>query len=133
MANTKVIVNVFVGTPVADAYSNSGRSFVRIQNRESVDLAHRTLKDTISRLNALQRKYGDKYADMTFDPVRDCGCRYDCGCSPTLYLKGKRYETDLEFNLRIAEEAKRDEERKQRDERELAAIAKRLGKVVVDG
>lgn len=133
MADQKQKIDVLVGEPVVEPsrFSSGVGRTIRIRNTVSISPQYGTLKGLISELNAIQRKYGDRYEDMHFDESRDCGCYYDCQCSPTLLLKGKRYETDIEQQLRLDEAAKRAEDQRVRDEKDLEAIAKRLGKKVV--
>lgn len=133
MTDNKQKIDVYVGEPVEvpSRFSSGVGRTIDITKRVSL-YPTTSLKSLISELTAMQRKYGDRYEDMHFASVHDCGCySNDCGCSPSYYLKGKRYETDIEQKLRLDEAAKRAEDQKARDERELAAIAKRLGKTVV--
>lgn len=45
--------------------------------------------------------YGSEYENLTYRFDRDCGCRYDCGCSPSIILYGERLETDEEHKKRV--------------------------------
>lgn len=85
-----------------------------------------SLKSLISQLNRLQRKYRDRFQEMEFDTVRDCGCRYDCGCSPSYVLYGKRYETDVEYNFRLKQEARVKEEQDARERREYEKLKEKF-------
>ena len=58
----------------------------------------------IEQLTKLYLEYKDKYENLHFQPVYDCGCRYDCSCDPSLILYGTRLETDDEYEFRIFQE-----------------------------
>lgn len=124
---TKQVVSVRVGTPYLYTH---GHKHIAFRDTESIDVKYATLKDAISRLTALQRKYEGKYNNLRFEEVHDCGCYRQCDCSPTLYLQGDRLESDVEYNFRVARETEQKKQQRERDERELAAIAARLGKTV---
>ncbi len=64
------------------------------------------LKSLISQLTKLEKEYRDRFQDMTFVEKNDCGCPFNCSCSPSYILYGRRYETDIEYNFRIQQEAK---------------------------
>lgn len=80
------------------------------------------LNKLISALQKAQAEYCDKYKNMRFVERNDCGCPYDCSCSPTYALYGERYETDLEYNFRLAEEKKKKEEQEARERQEFARL-----------
>ncbi len=133
MVDQKQKITVRVGDPelVPSRFRFGTGQTIYIENTETFTPRHGTLKSLVTKLIGLQEKYRDRYEDMAFEEVHDCGCYHDCQCSPTLYLTGKRYETDIEQQLRLDEAAHQAKEQKIRDEAELAAIANRLGKTVV--
>ena len=85
-----------------------------------------SLNSLINELICWKKEYQDRYQDMEFREVRDCGCYHDCSCGPSYVLYGKRYETDVEYNWRIAKEEKDNEQREQRDREEYERLAKKF-------
>ena len=123
-------ITVRVGDPVLAKYAFGGGEYIRITNTVSVSIKYSSLKGAVNDLQQMLVKYRDRYEDLQFEESRDCGCRYNCDCSPTLLLVGKRYETDLEYQLRLKQEAAKIAENQARDEKQLEELAKRLGKTI---
>lgn len=97
-------------------------------NYQSVSIYPDTsLKGLISQLQTMQEKYRDRFQDMEFEKLRDCGCPYDCSCSPSYVLYGKRYETDLEEKFRIREETRIATLMEERQRREYEELKKKFG------
>lgn len=86
-----------------------------------------SLKSLIRELTRLQRKYRDRFQDMEFIEKNDCGCFYDCSCSPSYVLYGKRYETDLEYNFRLKQEAKVKANQEERERKEFERLQAKFG------
>lgn len=86
-----------------------------------------SLKGLISELTRLQKEYRDRFQDMVFVEKRDCGCRFDCSCSPSYVLYGKRYETDVEYNFRLKQEARMKTMQEERDRAEYERLKAKLG------
>ncbi len=102
----KKTIDVFVGTPEKKSHQYNGGDYIAITGKTSV-YAETRIDSLIESLTGLKKEHAGDYEDLYLDGVRDCGCySMDCGCTPTLYLKGKRLETDLEYDLRIENEAK---------------------------
>jgi len=133
MTDQKQKITVLVGTPRPSALHRDAAWGSRIEIVDTVYITpqYGTLKDLVSKLNELQRKYGDCYEELRFEEQDNCGCYGDCGCTPTLFLAGTRYETDIEQTYRLAETAKRKVEQAAHDEKQLVTLAARLGKTVV--
>lgn len=130
MADQKQKIHVRVGKPVQEKNRYGAGNTIMITNTVSID-PEQSLNGLVERLTELQNKYSCDYENLNFESVHDCGCYYDCNCSPSYILRGKRLETDLELKFRLETEAQRKEMQRVRDEKELEAIAKRLGKTVV--
>lgn len=86
-----------------------------------------SLKSLISELTRVQKEYRDRFQEMTFVEKQDCGCPYSCSCSPSYVLYGKRYETDVEYNFRLKEEARLKTMREERDRAEYERLKTKLG------
>jgi hypothetical protein len=87
-----------------------------------------SLKSIIHELTQLQKEYRDRFQDMTFVEKNDCGCPYACSCSPSYILYGKRYETDLEYNFRLQQEAKLKAVQEQRERAEYEKLRTKFEK-----
>lgn len=85
------------------------------------------LKGLISELQRMLEKYRDRYQNMHFEERNDCGCPHECSCSPTYVLYGERYETDLEYNFRLKQEARMKEEREAREKAEYEKLKAKFG------
>lgn len=123
----KKIINVRVGTPRLEKARYGGGDVVGIYNTETFSPRYGSLDDAIETLIEFKNKYSAEYADLNFDEANDCGCYHDCSCSPTLYLSGKRLETDLEFNLRVAKEDKAAADKLAREMVEFERLKKQFG------
>lgn len=88
-----------------------------------------SLKGLISDLNRMLVKHRDRYQDMSFKR-QDCDCPFECSCSPSYVLYGKRYETDVEYQFRLRKEAKQKDEQYKR---ELAEYKKLRAKFENEG
>lgn len=124
----KKIITVRVGTPVISRSTGyDRRKYIEINGQERVSIIYSSLDDAIKQLEDLRTMYSHEYTDLAFDSSRDCGCYSDCNCPPTLYLDGKRLESDLEFELRVEEEAKREADRLERERAEFERLKKQFG------
>lgn len=103
---TKQIIRVNVGTPELSQPWRGERVPGRPQiiNQCSVDIDGYSITDIISNLQKLQTKYQKDYTDLEIRSEYDCGCREVCSCGPTYYVSGKRLESDIEYDYRIAKE-----------------------------
>lgn len=86
-----------------------------------------SLKGLISELTRLQKEYRDRFQAMEFVAKRDCGCPHDCSCSPSYILYGERYETDLEYEFRLRQEAAVKKIREDRERAEYEKLKAKFG------
>ena len=122
---TKRIINVQIGTPTVRKDRGSNRK-PYITNRISV-YPETSIDNLIESLNKVKSEYGNDYTDLSIDSERDCGCRYDCTCSPSYYVWGNRLESDLEYDYRINEENSRKAEQEKRDRKAYEELKKKFG------
>lgn len=118
---TKQIIRVNVGTPELCGW---GRP--QITNQHSVDIDEHSITDIISNLQKLQTKYQKDYTDLEIRSVQDCGCRAECSCGPSYYVSGKRLESDIEYDYRIAQETRYANERLTREREQYEALKKKF-------
>lgn len=118
-------ITVKVGTPV----TTNGRYGECISYNDTVCVyVESKLFELVPTLQKLQNQYGKEYSDLHLDTVADCGCYYNCSCSPSLYLFGTREETDLEYEFRLKQEEKM-RIRRENDEREqFERLSAKFGK-----
>lgn len=76
-----------------------------------------------------KKEYSGNYSDIGFQEEWDCECDNACSCSPTYYLRGKREETDIEYNSRVAKEAKNTAADEAREKAEYEKLKKKYGNV----
>lgn len=81
---------------------------------------------SISLKNIIE-KYSSRYDNLMFEPVIDCGCRYDCSCTPTFYLYGSRLETDEEFLKRTDKIAHERFLLEEKERKEFERLKKKFG------
>lgn len=86
-----------------------------------------SLKSIIGALTQLQKEYRDRFQDMEFVEKNDCGCPYNCSCSPSYVLYGERYETDVEYDFRLKQEARVKAMQEERDRAEYERLRAKLG------
>lgn len=86
-----------------------------------------SLKSLISELTKLQKEYRDRFQDMTFVEKNDCGCPNYCSCSPSYILYGNRYETDIEYEFRLKQEAKVKAIQEERERAEYEKLKTKFG------
>lgn len=127
MRKPKQLISVPVGTkPSLRKYNYGGDDYIHYGYSHCRLYPTTSLKSLINELQCWQKEYRDRYQDMRFEAVRDCGCYHDCSCGPSYVLYGKRYETDLEYNWRIAKEEKANAEREKREREEYERLAKKF-------
>ena len=120
MSNKKKIIRTNVGRVYTSKF---GSTLIE----EELCLDGNTFAEAIDRIKELQEKYEtSEYSNIRFDLYYDFS-----EDNRKIFLMGDREETDEEFEKRLADEAKQKENQRLRDERDLAAIAARLGKTVV--
>ena len=124
MSNKKKIIRTNIGRVFTSRFGSS--NFIE----EELHLDGKSFAEAIDTIKELQAMYEtSEYSNISFDVYYDYSeDKYD---HRKIYLKGDREETDEEFAKRLADEAKQKENQRLRDERDLAAIAARLGKTVV--
>ena len=124
MSDKKKIIRTTLGDVYTPKFGSS--NFIE----EELCLDGKTFAEAIDTIKELQEKYEtSEYSNISFDVYYDYSeDKYD---HRKIYLMGDREETDEEFAGRIARKEKAAIAQKERDERELAAIAARLGKTVV--
>lgn len=123
---SKKIIEVWVGTPKVGKYFTGGE-YIDIKDKVSVYVDHTSLDNLLKSLTRIKEEYERYYHDLHFDTVRDCGCPCECDCSPSRYLKGKRHETDVEYNFRIKEEAAHQAAREQRERADFERLKSKYG------
>jgi hypothetical protein len=123
----KQIIAVRVGTPKRERSRYGGGDQIVIYDTQTFSPRYESLDYAIKTLAEFKNKFSAEFTDLSFDEVRDCGCYSDCHCSPTLYLQGRRLETDLEFNFRIEKEDKQEAERLERERKEFERLKKQFG------
>jgi hypothetical protein len=126
MTDEKKIIRVTLGDMYTPPYTGSKPRLIE----EELCLDGKTFAEAIDKIKELQKKYEtSEYSNIKFEVYYDYSEeKYD---HRKIYLKGDREETDEEFAARIAMQKKLANAQKERDERELLAIAARLGKTVV--
>lgn len=122
---TKKMITVPVGAvpkvSKLTSYSGSGE-VLRYESYGSNIYIEANLDDLINTLIDMRKRYKKTYSDLHIQSKRDCGCPYDCTCSPTYYVAGTRLEDDVEYDYRIRYEARLKAERDERDRREYEAL-----------
>ena len=125
MTDKKKIIRTYIGDVRTSWFSGSSNF-----REEELCLDGNTFAQAIDKIKELQEKYEtSEYSNICFEVFYDyseekCDHR-------KIFLMGDREETDEEFTYRIAMKEKAAIAQKERDERELAALAARLGKTVV--
>lgn len=122
----KQIIDVIVGEPKIRKYYDS--ESIYISGYPSLYLVDNKIDNVIEELLNLKNTYSKMYHDLRITAISDCGCPCDCGCSPTITLKGKRHETDLEFNIRVKKAEKLEEEKNKRELAEFERLKKKFEK-----
>lgn len=84
------------------------------------------LKSLISDLTRMQKQYRDRYQNMRFKEQHSCGCPHECSCSPSYVLYGERYETALEYNFRLKQEALQKEALEERERKAYEELKKKF-------
>jgi hypothetical protein len=119
----KKMIRVPVGCePKIAKYGYGGGEYIDYGYSQCRLDTHQSLKSLIAELTGYQKQYRDRYQDMEFEERRDCGCRHDCGCSPSYVLYGKRYETDLEYQFRLKKEAEMTARREEQERAEFERL-----------
>ena len=121
-SNEKQIIEVFVGNPELDKYSEYLDPSPVIKDRVLFDVRYCGFETIFEQMVEMKKKYGNKYTDLHFEEVDDCGCYHPCSCRPNFYLKGKRMESDLEFRYRIDQETKKAAAQEARDRAEYEKL-----------
>lgn len=98
-----------------------------ITDRVSIYPDGTSIESLIDTLNKIQEKYGNDYTNLNIDSERDCGCRYDCTCSPSYYIWGNRLESDLEYDYRIKVEITRKTMQEEQDRKAYEELKKKFG------
>ena len=121
---TKKMIYAPVGATPTVKKMTSGVEYIDYgySYHSSVSFDSQSLDSVIDDLRKIRYKYGSEYSDMTIESKRDCGCWGDCSCSPSYYVQGKRLETDLEYDIRMKDEARRKAEQDERDRRAYEAL-----------
>ena len=91
------------------------------------DLDYDKLDDVIEKLQEFKKSYGDKYKDLSFRSMKNCGCYGNCICSPSLVLYGSRDENEVEKTFRLKGEEMERKRQEERDRNELERLKKKLG------
>lgn len=124
MTDKKKIVRTYVGRVYTSKFGSS--NFIE----EELQLDGKSFAEAIDTIKELQAMYEtSEYSNIRLEVFYDYSEeKYD---HRKIYLMGDREETDEEFAYRLADESRRETEQRIRDERDLVAIAARLGKTVV--
>jgi len=121
---TKKIIECPVGKPeLCKTYY--GSEVIAYYEQETV-YAETSIDSLIKQLKEIKKNY-PQFTDLRLNSIRDCGCRFDCSCRPTLRVEGKRLETDLEYEFRLKEEAKRKEDQERRDRQQYEQLKAKFG------
>ena len=123
---TKKTIRVTVGTPKLASSRIAGGTFVQIFPEATLDV-ETSVASLIETLQKFQERYGADYENLGFESRNDCGCRYDCSCSPTYVLVGNRLETDLEYDYRVEREAEQAKVQIERERREYEKLKAKFG------
>ena len=126
MTDKKKIISVTLGDMYTPPYTGSNPRLIE----EELCLDGKTFAEAIDTIKELQKKYEtSEYSNIRFDVYYDYS--EDKDHHRKIYLVGDREETDEEFSKRTAEARRIEMLQRVRDEKELAALAARLGKTVV--
>lgn len=123
---TKKTIRVTVGTPELASNPFGGGTRIRIFP-EATLYVETSVDSLIETLREFQDRYGADYENLGFESRNDCGCRYDCSCSPTYVLVGNRLETDLEYEYRVEREAEQAKAQIERERREYEKLKAKFG------
>lgn len=121
---SKKIINTYVGASVLRQtnYRTPENNIPAIEQKINVSIDYCSLDDLIEKLSYLKEVYGGEYSNLKLSSMRDCGCRYDCSCSPSYYLYGDRLESDIEYDYRTRVEEHRRLEAEKRDRSEYEKL-----------
>lgn len=121
---TKKMITVPVGAVPKVGKSGYGNTEVlRYESSYGANIyVETTLDDLISTLTDMRKRYKGTYSNLRIDSKRDCGCPYDCTCSPTYYVAGTRLEDDVEYDYRIRYETRLKAEREARERKEYEIL-----------
>jgi hypothetical protein len=123
-----IMVQVRVGTPRLDTRGYGGYVSIQYDSQEQLDPDYTSLESVIEQVLLMRETYASAYSDLKFEADQNCGCyQSDCGCRTRYFLVGKRLESDLEFELRLEEEAKREADRLERERAEFERLKKQFG------
>jgi len=89
---------------------------IRARDATHLDLNEMSIEEAIEYLQSLQEKYSKDWTDLY---IYEDSC-YEGGYN--LKLRGKRYETDLEYTNRLKNEKERDEQKMIRDHSEYERL-----------
>lgn len=124
----KKIIRVPVGCePKISVYRYTNEEFIDYGWGKITIRPTGKLKSLLNHLVSLQKRYRDRYQNMSFDAIHDCGCMSQCSCSPSYILYGERYETDLEYKFRLKKEEKQKEEKLARDRKLYESLKDQFG------
>jgi len=117
---TKKVIKVRVGTPEIRKYPRGTGEYVNIVGTRTV-YVDTSIDSLIRELQSIQKEYPE-YDKLRLEEVEDCGCYNDCSCSPNHYVYGERLETDLEYDFRLMQEAKKTADYNNRDKAEYLRL-----------
>jgi hypothetical protein len=124
LAIMKKIIRVKVGgDPVVSRHQSYSESYLYYGDTSYL-YPTGSITSILNSLNDLQKKYRDRFQNMGFQEATDCGCPFECRCSPSYVLYGDRYETDIEYKFRLEKEEET-ERRKQAHELKILEELKR--------
>jgi len=123
----KRMINVTVGTvPEIIKYRGYGEDYIYYSGHTESIYPEDDLNSLIHSLTQLKTKYQDRYQDLRFEEVVDCGCYHDCSCSPSYALYGKRYELDIEYQFRIKKEKVRQQQADEQDNTQFEKLKRKF-------
>jgi len=124
----KKIIDVWYGTPVErpHRFGMQKTKTIEIDGKISLDPEAPLEKIMECVTKAKQIAEAEGYTELNFTSTEDCGCPYDCSCRPSYYLRGKRLETDLEYEYRKKQEKAQDEVRREREKAEYERLKKQF-------
>jgi hypothetical protein len=124
----KKMINVAVGTvpKIKNKYGGHGNDYIYYSGHTESIYPEDDLNSLIHSLTQLKKKYQDRYQDLRFEEVIDCGCSHDCSCSPSYVLYGRRYELDIEYQFRINKEKVRQQQVDEQDKAQFEKLKRKF-------
>ena len=114
--NAYIVVDYNWTADILHSYRNAMEKLIRTTDATDLDLNEMSIDKAIEYLQSLQEKYSKDWTDLQ---IYEDYC-YEGGYH--LKLRGKRFETDLEYANRLKYEKERDEQKIVRDRSEYERL-----------